>query len=264
MQKLFQVLSLVGVSLLSLNVSSNEVLSAEYHKINRYTSVSLSPEEEKKDLLSQVVDVNIPKQIINLGDGAKYLLQGSGYRLDEGSDSENSFFYFYTLPFPDAHRNIKRTRLKDALTILGQDSFQLVIDPVRRKVTYTLKNNFQGKLTRLEIDAAKQVWDEINKKSMEYTVTYQYGPVQSGETLLSIANLLEIKGASKEQIMMAVYDANRAAFYQSNINYLSTGVILDIPDELTIRKLSYPVAKSRMRDHFYQWMKNNDENNHDQ
>lgn len=57
-----------------------------------------------------------------------------------------------------------------------------------------------------------------------------YGPVLQGDTLSSIANQVRPDGVNVNQMLVALFRANREAFIANNMNLLKTGVVLTIPD----------------------------------
>lgn len=59
-----------------------------------------------------------------------------------------------------------------------------------------------------------------------------YGPVAANETLSSIARKLsKTVGASPKQVMFALFEGNRDAFYKNNINYLKASSHLKLPSD---------------------------------
>lgn len=70
----------------------------------------------------------------------------------------------------------------------------------------------------------------------------QYGPIQSGETFWSIAKRLKPDdGVTMDQMLLAIYQANPAAF--DGFNGLRRGSTLIVPDLATIRATSAEEAK---------------------
>ena len=75
----------------------------------------------------------------------------------------------------------------------------------------------------------------------------EYGPVQSGETLWSIASEYgRGSGLSTNQIMLAIQRANPSAFNRGNINSLKRGAILRMPAEEEITSLSVAEATAQV------------------
>lgn len=57
-----------------------------------------------------------------------------------------------------------------------------------------------------------------------------YGPVLQGDTLSSIARQVKPDGVNVNQMLVALFRANREAFIANNMNLLRTGAVLKIPD----------------------------------
>ena len=71
-----------------------------------------------------------------------------------------------------------------------------------------------------------------------------FGPVRPEETLWSIARLINQEvGATQEQVMTALYQANPQAFIRNNIHALKAGETLTIPSREAI--LSVPVREAK-------------------
>ncbi|TDT41542.1 pilus assembly protein FimV [Halospina denitrificans] len=67
----------------------------------------------------------------------------------------------------------------------------------------------------------------------------EYGPTSANDTLWSIAGRVNApEGASRQQVMLALKDANPGAFVNDNINQLRKGQVLRFPSEQKIRSRS--------------------------
>jgi FimV-like protein len=75
-----------------------------------------------------------------------------------------------------------------------------------------------------------------------------YGPVARGETLSGIAASLSRNGATINQMMVALFEANPLAF-DDNINLLKEGAVLQIPDESALHRNSYETATAAVVRH---------------
>jgi FimV-like protein len=73
----------------------------------------------------------------------------------------------------------------------------------------------------------------------------QYGPVESGETLSAIAASVLHDGATMNQMMIALYEANPRAF-SNNINLLREGAVLRIPDAHELRRQTPEMATAEV------------------
>jgi FimV-like protein len=58
----------------------------------------------------------------------------------------------------------------------------------------------------------------------------RYGPVKSGETLRAIAGKVKPAEVSLEQMMVGLYQANKGAFSNDNMNWLKRGQVLNVPE----------------------------------
>ena len=76
----------------------------------------------------------------------KFLLARSGYVLAEDSVLSKEAKALLRLPLPHIHRKIGPMTLDRALHTLSGDAFELVVDPVHRKIAYELST----KLARSE------------------------------------------------------------------------------------------------------------------
>jgi FimV-like protein len=80
-----------------------------------------------------------------------------------------------------------------------------------------------------------------------------YGPVSSGETLSGIAEGMLRHGVTRNQVMIALFDANPQAF-SGNINVLYKGAILRIPDGEELRSQAPETASAEVVRHTDSWL----------
>ena len=76
--------------------------------------------------------------------------------------------------------------------------------------------------------------------------------VQSGDTLSEISERYLQPGVSLNQMMVALYEANPAAF-DGNINRLRAGAVLEIPDVASIRDTSRRFAATEVQRQHESW-----------
>jgi pilus assembly protein FimV len=82
----------------------------------------------------------------------------------------------------------------------------------------------------------------------------EYGPTLENDTLWSVAERLRGQtGASVEQMMMAIYEANPQAFYKGNVYALTAGKTLKIPEKEAVLKLSRNQALAEFNRHTKAW-----------
>lgn len=100
----------------------------------RYTLVELVPEPAQRDLMQQVVEIDIPPTLdVPVGDAMRHVLARSGYRLCSAADAKT----LYDLPLPAAHRHLGPLTLRDALLTLAGPAWDLSIDDANRQVCWT-------------------------------------------------------------------------------------------------------------------------------
>ncbi|QOC23571.1 hypothetical protein IC757_05380 [Wenzhouxiangella sp. AB-CW3] len=78
--------------------------------------------------------------------------------------------------------------------------------------------------------------------------------VASGDTLWSIAfNWRPEPGLSMDQVLLAIYERNRHAFMDENINRLRSGAELTMPELDDVRAVGRQEAEQRVREHMQAW-----------
>jgi type IV pili sensor histidine kinase/response regulator len=100
----------------------------------RYTLIELTPAQDQRDLMHQVVNVTIPATPgSTVADGVRYVLLQTGYQLCSLEDSTQAL---ERLPLPAAHIHLGPMTLRDALTVLGSDAGELHVNPTLREVCF--------------------------------------------------------------------------------------------------------------------------------
>ncbi len=82
-----------------------------------------------------------------------------------------------------------------------------------------------------------------------------YGPVLQGDTLSSIARQVRPEGVNVNQMLVALFRANREAFIANNMNLLRTGVVLRVPDIEESGAISRQQADAEVRLQVSNWQK---------
>jgi pilus assembly protein FimV len=80
-----------------------------------------------------------------------------------------------------------------------------------------------------------------------------YGPVKSGETLHGIANKVRPADISLEQMMVGLYQANKKAFQNNNMNRLNRGGVLNVPSADAAQAMTRAEAARTVRGHANEW-----------
>ena len=80
-----------------------------------------------------------------------------------------------------------------------------------------------------------------------------YGPVKRGDTLGKIAKEMKSDTVSLEQMLVALYRENRAAFIDNNMNRLRTGQILRVPSASDVANVTENEARSEIKVQVANW-----------
>lgn len=110
----------------------------ETMQTGRYTYVKNIPPVDQLNPLKVVIKTKIPQTVETVGQTVEFLLARSGFVLADRSVLSNEALTLLSLPLPQVHRSIGPMTLDKALHTLSGDAFELVVDPVHRKVAYEL------------------------------------------------------------------------------------------------------------------------------
>ena len=92
------------------------------------------------------------------------------------------------------------------------------------------------------------------KEAPAEAVPQKYGPVKSGETLRSIAAKVQHQDVTLEMMVASLYQANKQAFVNDNMNLLKKGQVLKVPERDAVMLMFSPhQAKQLMREHATAW-----------
>lgn len=136
--------SVIPASVLSLVLLSPSLEAMETNSVvkdSRYVSVQVGATTAQSHVLQSVIRVTIPDDITTVGTALQYLLEPYGYQLDDEIETVevSDLYVLLTRPLPAPHRTLKAMTLQDALSVLGGESFDVVINPVLRTISYDLK-----------------------------------------------------------------------------------------------------------------------------
>jgi type IV pili sensor histidine kinase/response regulator len=234
-------LLVLGISSLSLAEEISSVIPE-----SRYVSVQVGATPTQRNLLESVFSIHIPEQLGTIGEALPYLLHPYGFRLLNIEEALPEQALLLTLALPDPHRTLAPITLIDALKLLGGESFEMTINPVKRTVSYALRKGYRQFVTEEEIEQAVKSWTQKN-----HTVNH-YGPVKRGEILSGIVTTAGLNGVTLDQRMVQVYQANQQAFL-NNMNALKKDVLLNLtPHNPAI--LSVSAASRFVDEHHRLWL----------
>lgn len=101
---------------------------------SRYTLVSIEASELQRDLLAQIIDVQIPATLDpTVEEALHHVLQRSGFTLCE---ADNQVQVLYRQPLPAAHYQLGPVRLREALQLLAGPAWRLQVDQAQRRLCF--------------------------------------------------------------------------------------------------------------------------------
>lgn len=110
-------------------------------RFGRYTFANTSPRAEQIDLLSQVIDIQIPDGLApTVRDALAYVLRHSGYQLCSPNDDVQ---LLYTHPLPASHYRLGPISLRDALVTLAGVAWQPHIDEKTRTICFENRSSYE-------------------------------------------------------------------------------------------------------------------------
>lgn len=142
--------------------------------------------------------------------------------------------------------------------------YTVLLDPVEAKTQNLAAANSNPTpimtATRLDAEKSPDIGENNqtaisskSKNSSSSQTKKTYGPVNRGDTLSSIARQVLPAGVDLNQMLVALYRANRGAFIANNMNLLRTGVVLKIPEGSEITVIDTSMAKAEIKTQIGDW-----------
>lgn len=101
----------------------------------RYTLVEVRATDAQRDLMRQIVNVELPStEHATLGDALHVILLRSGYRLCTSHEDTRDLA---ALPLPAVHNPLGPLTLRESLGVLAGRGWQLEVDELIREVCFT-------------------------------------------------------------------------------------------------------------------------------
>jgi pilus assembly protein FimV len=131
-------------------------------------------------------------------------------------------------------------------------------EPAYQEPTYASDSNYDTPSSHPQEYAPRPRPARVANKSRPSSVGSFGGQIvtRRNDTLWNVAERARGAGVSVEQMMMALYDNNPHAFYQQNVNALSAGKTLKIPEKNTVQQLSRQEALAEFGKHNDAWTNN--------
>ena len=135
----------------ALMVSSN-AFASDYTQTNRYTKIENVVSHAQANPLKVVVNTDLPQSVVSVRDAMEFLLMRSGYVLASDDVLSEEAISMLRLQLPAIQRRIEHVTLDLSLSMLAGNAFDLVVDPIHRKVAFTVKPEFQALYGYVEND----------------------------------------------------------------------------------------------------------------
>ena len=107
--------------------------------LSRYVAVGLHTQKAQKPLMDQQVLIHFPQSITSIQGALAYVLQFSGYRLLPQDFRTEAVHALLLQPLAEVDRQIGPLPLAALLASLVGESWQVVVDPLHRYVSFRLR-----------------------------------------------------------------------------------------------------------------------------
>ncbi len=134
--------------------------------------------------------------------------------------------------------------------------FTVLVDPpaIYQQKTIPVTVKQPEPIKQQQLPTQKVFQQPIDATAMTRSTTSEYGPTGNRDTLWKVAEkVIRNEDVSVEQMMMALYEANPEAFFKPNVNALSAGAILKVPQDDVVMKLSPRQAKQEFYKQVEAW-----------
>ncbi len=131
-------------------------------------------------------------------------------------------------------------------------------EPVYQEPAYPLTSNYENTQPRQEEYTPRQRPVRRSARPRRSSAGAHGGQVvtRRNDTLWNVAERTRGSGVSVEQMMMALYEKNPNAFYQQNVNALSAGKRLTVPEKSVVQQNSRQQALAEFGRHNDAWNNN--------
>lgn len=135
------ILAVVILGAFSYSAASEVNADSEVIKTGRYTIIKNAVNSDQAHPLKVVIGTRLPQSVVTIEDAVKYLLSRSGYQLADISELSDEAIVLLGHELPAVQRTISQVTLDKALMMLAGDAFDLVVDPLHRRIGFELKPN---------------------------------------------------------------------------------------------------------------------------
>lgn len=132
---------LIAILLLSLLMVGMDF--ANDVRVGRYETTADTAKDNQVHPLQQVFQLQIPSTVNTVGGAMTYILSNTGYRLPSKNQQSTATQVLLSQPLPLTNRHLGPITVLNALHALAGSSYQVVVDPVNRLISFVLQPQVQ-------------------------------------------------------------------------------------------------------------------------
>ena len=132
------VIALLIFTALSAHANTDDTIST-----GRYSAVPNAPSFEQTNPLRVIIKTKVPQAVKTVEGAITYLLMRSGYSLVNKASMSEKAQSLLALDLPQVHRSLGPMTLDVALRALSGNAFELIVDPVNRKISFELTTHLE-------------------------------------------------------------------------------------------------------------------------
>ena len=140
-----KILTLLALAPLTCGAQQTETFSQEslshnsskVTPVNGYTQIIVDTAYEQKKPLDTVVTIEVPSNVINVGQSINYILEPSGYHLRELSKTDPDTLNLYTIETPLNHRLFYQATVAQIIQTLVGEGFKVKVNHILREIEIT-------------------------------------------------------------------------------------------------------------------------------
>ncbi|PSU31687.1 hypothetical protein [Photobacterium lutimaris] len=125
----------------SLAISTAAFANTHYVNAGGYTKIVVDTKHEQKNPLHTVLTFEFPTSIQNVGQAINFVLQNSGYQLEDLDDTDDMVLHLYTLQFPVSHRAYRNSSVEQIISTLAGRGYEIEVNDHRRRIAILPKES---------------------------------------------------------------------------------------------------------------------------
>lgn len=135
------IISLITIFSTSVSYALSEV--GKVTNVGRYSTIENEPTQAQLNPLLGIQQMHFPTSINTIGEAVDYWLRHTGYNVSSIKNQSIELKDIFKQKLPHVQRELGPISVRSGLTTLvGQDVFNLIQDPIHRKVNFELKKEY--------------------------------------------------------------------------------------------------------------------------